>query len=289
MKTPQGHREPAAWIRYIVERFCATSPDNSLHNAAGEKAWGAPLVGFSRGDDPLYRRFKEEIGPFYWTPLEIFQQTFPGRVVSADRLTVISYVLPQTAATKADQRQETAYPAERWCRSRFYGEAFNVRLREHLVDTLHRAGIAAVAPDRSPLFDYRMSERFGLSSNWSERHAAFVSGLGTFGLSDGLITPLGMAIRCGSVVAELALPPTPRPYGDDHQAWCLHYARGTCRACVGRCPVGAIDAAGHDKGECHAYIREVTARYASDRFGIAATPCGLCQVAIPCESRNPLR
>jgi len=32
-----------------------------------------------------------------------------------------------------------------------------------------------------------------LQSNWSERHVAFIAGLGTFGLSRSLITPLGTA------------------------------------------------------------------------------------------------
>ena len=45
----------------------------------------------------------------------------------------------------------------------------------------------------------KMSEKYGMASCWSERHAAFVSGLGTFGLCDGLITPVGKAMRCGSV------------------------------------------------------------------------------------------
>jgi epoxyqueuosine reductase QueG len=288
MESTKRENETSAWVRRTIRDFCATSPDNSLHGDGGEKAWGEPLVGFSRGEDPLYRQFKKDIGSFLWTPEEIFNLTFPERQAAAEQLTVVSYVLPQTEATRADQRRETDVPSERWSRSRFYGEAFNVRLREHLVDTLGRAGIEAVAPDRSPLFAYRQSERFGLASNWSERHAAFVAGLGTFGLSDGLITPLGKAVRCGSVVARLRLPPTFRSY-DNHQAWCLYHARGTCRACARRCPVGAITAAGHDKAKCYDYIRAVTAPHSRERFGIDATPCGLCQVAIPCESQNPMK
>ena len=36
-----------------------------------------------------------------------------------------------------------------------------------------------------------------------ETHAAHAAGLGTFGLCDGLITPIGKAIRVGSVVAKM--------------------------------------------------------------------------------------
>ncbi len=278
--------QDTAWVTGIVREFWASSPENALDGAGGEKAWGEPRLGFARGDDPYFETFKKAIGPFLWTPKEAFALAFPEAPLPAARLTVISYLLPQTPETLADQRRASLYPAARWARSRFFGESFNRSLRLHLAHTLVEAGIPAVAPERLPGFDYRRSRRFGLASNWSERHAAFVAGLGTFGLSDGLITEAGKAVRFGSVVAALDLPPTSRPY-PDHQAWCLWYARGTCGACIGRCPAGAITAEGHDKEKCFAYIREVAAPYATAHFGTGDTPCGLCQVAIPCEGRIP--
>lgn len=280
------HPDRAAWLKQIIVDFCAASKDNTLGSASGEPAWEAPLVGFSRGDDPLYAAFKRDIGPFYWTPLEAFRLEHASCAAAAGDLCVISYVLPQTAATRADQRRETLYPAERWARSRHYGEQFNDRLRRHLVATLEKAGIEAAAPGCSPHFDYRQSERFGLASNWSERHTAYTCGLGTFGLSDGLITERGKAMRCGSVVAKIDLPPTPRPYPDRH-SWCLYYAQGTCQVCARRCPADAISGEGHDKEACFRYIREVTSPHARQNYGIDATPCGLCQVGIPCEAGNP--
>jgi epoxyqueuosine reductase QueG len=51
-----------------------------------------------------------------------------------------------------------------------------------------------------PEWSRRPSEKYVFSSNWSERHAAYTAGLGTFGLCDGLITPLGKAMRVGEGV-----------------------------------------------------------------------------------------
>jgi len=51
-----------------------------------------------------------------------------------------------------------------------------------------------------------------------------------------LITPKGKAVRVGSVVARLQIPPTARPYTDRH-AYCLFFTAGTCRKCIERCPV----------------------------------------------------
>ena len=277
----------AAWVEKLVHDFWATSAENTLANESGEKAWDEPLVGYAAAGHPLFRQFAVDLAPFYWTPEQAFLLAFPDLPVRAEELSIISWILPQTAATRADQSLETELPAERWARSRDHGERFNCALRLHMAATLTAVGYPAVAPERLPDFDYRRSERFGLASNWSERHTAHVAGLGTFGLSDGLITVRGKAVRIGSVIARIDLPVTPHPY-DNHQAWCLWYAEGSCGVCMRRCPAAAISAQGHDKDKCLDYIRQVTAPYAQETFGTKATPCGLCQVRIPCEAQRPL-
>jgi ferredoxin len=275
-------------VESIIREFWASAPSNSLHLETGEKAWAMPHVAIARGDDPLFLRHKELIGPFLWTPEEAYVLAFPHDPAPAGELRVISYVLPQTLETRSDQRLEKTMPSERWARSRFHGEAFNGDLRLHLADTLTLAGHPSLAPERLPEFGHQQSERFGLASTWSERHAAFVAGLGTFGLSDALITRWGKAVRFGSVVSRINLPVSKRDYGDDHQAWCLWYAKGTCGACAKRCPADAITTSkGHDKQICLSYIRETTAPYSTRTYGTGATPCGLCQVKIPCESQAP--
>jgi len=280
------YEDLAPWVTSVVEAFVEKSPANTLNLDPAEKAWDKPLVGFARGDDPLFRQIRDDIGPFYWTPAQIFRLSHPSIPFQPEELSVVSYILPQTAATCSDQRKETDYPAPRWAFSRHYGELFNCELRQHLVAQLTDAGFPAVAPERSPLFDYRQSDKVGIASNWSERHTAFVAGLGTFGLSDGLITSLGKAVRIGSVVEKIPLTPTVRPY-QTHHDYCLWFAKGTCGACIKRCPTAAIDDNGHDKTRCHAYIRGKTAPYVQQRFQIQATPCGLCQVKIPCENSIP--
>jgi epoxyqueuosine reductase len=278
--------DAATWLEETIARFVSESPDNSVRNEAKERAWDEPLVGFSRGDDPLYREFKEHIGPFYWTPLEAFLQVFPEAAVRAAELTVISWILPQTEATKVAQRRKDRYPSEEWVRSYVYGEEFNVKLRRHVVATLGGAGVQSVAPMFTPSWRREISPRYGFASTWSERHAAYAAGLGTFGLCDGLITPRGKAMRCGSVVARLDIPPTPRPYEDRH-AYCLFFSEGTCGLCIGRCPAGAISESGHDKERCKAYTRGEVLDHLKARYGLDAYPCGLCQAGVPCESKIP--
>ncbi len=275
----------AAWIKDVIETFIHDSPENNLGDGTGEKAFATPLIGYSSGADPLYEAYKEHVGPFFMTPRELFVLTFGNPKVQNEDLTVISYILPQTEATKRDNRQENFNPSERWARARIFGEAVNVRLREHLVAALTKAGHRAVAPLLAPQFSTRISPKYGLSSTWSERHAAYAAGLGTFGLCDGLITPVGKAMRVGSVVTDVRIPPTVRPYSD-HHAYCLFFSRGTCKKCIERCPVGAISEAGKDKMLCATHVRRtrahVKATYGFDGYG-----CGLCQTGVPCESGVP--
>ncbi len=279
-------KDPAKWVESIIKDFINRSPENTLKNPANEKAWADPLVGFSRGDDPIYQSYKEHVGPFHWTPLELFNLIFPQSKVGADQLTIISWILPQTEQTKADLRKETVYPSESWARARIFGEETNVKLRKHVVATLEASGIEAIAPMLAPQWAMKMSDRFGFASTWSERHAAHASGLGTFGLTDGLITPRGQAMRLGSVIARIQIPPTPRPY-KDHHAYCLFYSRGTCGKCIKRCPADAVTKSGHDKLKCKAYL-DMTRTYVTSHFGFEGYGCGFCQSGVPCESKIPV-
>ena len=279
--------DPAAWIGDCIREYAA-SGENELHLGGGrEPAWDEPLVGFSRGSDPLYQRFKEDIGPFCLDAAGDLRGDLSrcsGRTGRVDRDQL------DPAADRADQtrqQQGDGLPAERWAHSRKEGEDFNVNLRNHVVAVLREAGYEAVAPMLSPLWKWEKSDRYGFASSWSERHAAYAAGLGTFGLCDGLITPRGKAMRCGSVVARIAVPPSQRPY-DDHHAYCLFYFDGSCGKCIKRCPADAISREGHDKEKCRRYLHDVTEQYSRSRFGVDTHPCGLCQTGVPCEAKIPV-
>jgi epoxyqueuosine reductase QueG len=277
--------DATTWIEKVIEQFVSEDPENSLRNEKNERAWAEPLVGFSNGSDPLYQFYKKDIGEFYLSPLEMFSKAFPKISVMADQLTVVSWILPHTEATKNEHRKESKFPTERWARARMFGEDFNDALRRHVVATLMAEGFEALAPTLSPLWGTRVSGKYLITSNWSERHAAYAAGLGTFGLCDGLITPKGKAMRCGSIIGRIYIQPSERPY-NDHHAYCLFYSKGTCGKCIDRCPVGAISKAGHDKMKCREYVDSMW-NYVRTHYGFKGYGCGLCQTGVPCESGIP--
>jgi len=276
----------ALWIETLISNHVAESPDNNLGLPGNEKVFDQPLVGFSSGADPLYDEYKNHIGSFYFTPLELFRQTFPEKAAAKNDLTVISWILPSTAKTRQEQASRTKHPSKRWVHTRAMGENFNNSVRNHLLAHLAAKNIPSLAPMLSPHWSRSDQGPYAPCSNWSERHAAYAAGLGTFGLCDGLITPVGKAVRVGSAIAQITIPPSPRPY-TDHHAYCLHYSCNTCRKCISRCPVGALSEQGHNKKRCMRYTEHTMNKYIQKEFELDDYACGLCQAGVPCIAEIP--
>ncbi len=267
-----------------IVNYVLKSPQNSLHVVEGLPAWDAPIIGIAAGDDKIFVDYKKHVGPHHWGPAEAFRDQFSSWKGTAADLSIIVWVLPQTGRTRSENGRARRFPAESWIRSRIFGEQMNDCLRRDFTDWLGSCGIRAFAPVQSSRW-----KRFGWeTSSWSERHAAYAAGLGTFGLCDGLITTRGKAVRIGSVIAEISLEPDKRPYRDHHE-YCLYFRDGSCGACIDRCPAGAISRKGHDKALCNAYCHNVIEEYSMREFNLPGYGCGLCQTGVPCEAGIPGR
>lgn len=268
------------WIKNHMSKL----ENNNMKELPGF-AFGEPLVGFSRGDDPLYAFYKNHIDPdFYRLPCE-WLEAVHGHAFDPANISVISWFLPQTTDTKEKSRAVNDCPPLEWTMVRVHGEDCNRRLAKSLEQHLTALGYEAVAPMSSDQFSWGDNEKFVKISNWSERHTAFISGLGTFGLCDGLISAKGKAGRYGSVIVNLPLEPSKRNY-TEYNEYCM--AKNGCTACMKRCPAGAITEKGHDKRKCMAYhadqIKTIDhERYRYDGYAV----CGLCQTGVPCESGIP--
>jgi len=269
----------------MLAELLAGDEKASLDDGSGTMFDGVS-VAVAAADDAWFGRFKEIIGPFYWTPQEALSLAAPGAVARS----VICWTLPISSAARLANRREKQFPARPWAYVRTFGEHLNTRLRHGLEMRLRLLGLAAVAPAVLPENTVAEHPGTGLSSCWSERHTAFVAGLGTFGLSGGLITRRGIAHRLGSVVTDAELPPTARAYGDDPFAWCLGITQGKCSACISRCPVESIGTttAARNKLACKHHYYDTIRTQRAEVFGWEGTyGCGLCQAGVPCEDRIP--
>lgn len=240
--------------------------DSSLSNRADEigleRIFDIPLVGIADAKDKLFCELKKPdvVGEHYLLPGE----WLPGTK------SVLSYFLPFSEDVRRANRIGEL-PAIEWLYGRIEGEAFNHELLRFIVDLLKRIGYEAAAPAIDSRFQV-VEKR----SNWSERHTAYIAGLGTFGLSKSMITKKGCAGRFGSVVTSVELPPSPREYKG------IYDNCNMCGACISRCPSGAIKKEGKDVFVCSHYLdTQIMPRF-SPRYG-----CGKCQTAVPCEFGIP--
>lgn len=281
--------EVLEWVTHMVRH----SSRGRLPGEPARRLFGDPLLGVALASDPLFGSLREIIGPFHQLPAQILQEAFSGEDSVQKKAFVLCYALPIAEPTRIANRKERRFPHRDWMLTKIHGEGFNEWLRAGLVRWILGKGYRAVAPVLHPSYLQFPLLNGDITSNWSERHACFVAGLGTFGLSRGLITQAGVAVRLGTVVTDLPLKPTVRNYSSPH-AHCLFLARGECGLCMDRCPAGAITPQGQDKQKCQAYqIASLKRKGRSLGLGRQVTglhlSCGLCQTGVPCEARNPGR
>lgn len=269
----------------MASYFVENSEDNIItkqialsETVVAMKMFEAPIFAFGAADDENFRLLKDPsaIGEHFLLPKEWLPLS----------KTVISFFLPFTEAVKKGNRRDMSWPSEEWLHGRIEGQAFLNKLCRHLKSELKNAGHNSLVPSLDERFwakaglknadQYSDNNALSFTSNWSERHVAFVCGLGTFGLSKGLITKKGIAGRFGSIITELYLSPDTREY----ETICQYCSM--CGACVKNCPVNAISI---DRGKNHMICSDFldkTAEKYKPRYG-----CGKCQIRVPCESSIP--
>lgn len=279
------------WFVETIREKVASHPLNAMqYGLAGERIFEDPLVGFARGDDPIFEDYKKIIGPHHFTPYEIMAWQAERNGVlppPASELSVISYILPHNEKAKKDNAARKDMASERWAQSKYFGEAFSIAMVNEIGTYLMGRGILAITPELAPHFRKNRFGSVGLASSWSQRHVAYAAGLGTFGLNCLLITEKGAAHRCGSFVVNLKLQPN-RVRPDDIHAYCLQFNGVKCMKCARKCPAGAIGESDKDKEAC--YRNETRSyQYHKKNYNVPIYVCGLCCTGVPCESRIPVK
>ena len=240
-----------------ITDFIQNNSQNFVRELDQMQIYNTPLIAVADASDPLWQQLKKPaiVGPDHLMPSEWL----------SDAKSVISYFLPFTESVRVSNR-EKGTPSAQWLYGRYEGELFNNTLRSFIIDEVENFGGKAIAP--------ALDERYTIKnrvSNWSERHAAFIAGLGTFSWSHALITPLGTAGRVGSVISDLELEPTVRPY-EKIDEYC-----NKCGDCIKRCPAQAITENHMDKERCSNFLDKILKRN-HPRYG-----CGKCQTHVSCE------
>lgn len=265
-------------LQQLTETFLEEHPGNIVSESVaiepeviGTRLYDTPYICVADSNDPLFMQLKEQaIGPHFMLPGEWLE----------DAKSVISIFLPATEQVRSSNAKDMDWPSSAWLHARIEGQNMIAQMGSYLRDCIEQSGFHCVLP----FSDERMMVREGAplspggeivyTSNWSERHIAYVCGHGTFGLSKGLITHNGVAGRFISLITNAPLPVTKRDYTEVYEFCSM------CGACAKNCPAGAISLEkGKDHTICNAYLSQTKTKYAP-RYG-----CGKCQVHVPCESK----
>ena len=267
-----------AFLKDCVAAFRETQGNTVDIPGIGEVVlFDEPLIGFASADDDLFEQYRrpEIIGENFYAP----GQWLP----SAE--TVAAFFLPFSETVRASNRADKWEPSLEWLYARIEGQTFINRYMDALRSRIEERGAEVCVPGRDERFGSRReaTEENGLAdfhvdSRWSERHAAYACGLGTFGLSRGLITKKGTAGRFASLIVSEKWEADKREYTGVYD-YCIR-----CGACARNCPAGAISPeAGKNNILCDTYATKLKEKFAP-RYG-----CGKCQVGVPCEHRAPGR
>ncbi len=246
-------------IKDIIEAYCANFAETS------PIGWDRPLVGYARADDPLFARLKEIVRPTHELPQDFL----------AGAKMVISYFLPFQDDV-AESNREGRYSSRLWGIAYIETNRLINEMNKYLKEELTGMGYRAAYVPATHNFDTET-----LMSDWSHRSAAYIAGLGTFGLNHMLITESGCCGRVGSLVTGLEVEPT-RRYSRE---LCLYRAAGSCGRCVERCVNEALYFEGLDRHRCYEMLLENGERL-SDLESLADV-CGKCLVDVPCSRRIP--
>lgn len=267
------------WLQKAAADYIEQSNENRIGHTDGLsgdidsfRIFDDPIFAIGSAADDLFTRLKQ--------PAVIGEHVLLPKDWLPSARTVVSYFLPFSEAVKRGNSRDMSWPSAEWLYARIEGQQLLDKLGLFMQKLLTDAGFDSVIPSLDDRFWSNSGDpelKGAFTSNWSERHAAYICGLGTFGLSKGLITAKGIAGRFGSIVTALSLPPDQRDYREIYE-YC-----NLCGQCINNCPVQAITIEdGKNHVPCKMFLNKTKER-CDPRYG-----CGKCQVHVPCESGIPI-
>lgn len=231
---------------------------NEVLESGKDEFFREPLVGFASADDPLFSQVSEIVGPEHIQPKDILPEA----------KTVVAFFLP-FSENVVDSNRKSIEVSSEWAQSYLEANALINKISEKVVRMLAARGITGGTIKATHTYNEKT-----LTTAWSHRSAAFIAGLGRFGVNRMLITPMGCAGRYGSVIISEEIAPDHRP----EEEFCTYLKNGHCQLCVKTCPTKALTVDGFDKHKCYGHLLEVSKGFAA--LGLCDV-CGKCVVG-PC-------
>ncbi|MDR1204496.1 MAG: epoxyqueuosine reductase, partial [Peptococcaceae bacterium] len=205
-----------------------------------------PLLAYGSASDDGFKKLKEPgvVGAHHMLPSDWIP----------DAKTVISIFMPFSDRVIQSNIKDPVIPSMEWRYARIDGQQHLLSTGALVRDALTASGHQAVMPQADDRYWAKVRDdgdrsRPLYSSNWSERHVAFVTGLGTFGLMTNIISKAGSCGRLISVVTDWETAPDEKDYAGMYD-YC-----SKCKVCFLSCPGEAFGEDGKKSiMKCQAFI-----------------------------------
>lgn len=227
--------------------------------------WKEPILGFADVYDPMFNILKEVAFKEHIGPTEIL----------GNAKTVVAYFLPfEEWISKSNINDKLS--SKEWAKAYIETNTLISEINDNLIIWFKKKGYDAAKLPLEKNMDYKE-----LKSIWSNRHVAYIAGVGKFGLNNMLITQKGCCGRLGNIVASIKIEATKR----SEQENCLYKHDKSCAICADRCINEALFIDKFDRFKCFSMCQENEKFYSE--IGKAQI-CGKCLVGLPCSSKNPV-
>ncbi len=252
-------------IDSALTTLVSSSIRETVQSAETETQYREPLVAYS-SDVEQFAALKRHVHPSHLLPAELL----PGARA------VVSFFIPFAREVVDANRDVGSDVAREWVVAYVETNALIDRISGRLIALLGDRGVRAAAEPATHNFDTTT-----LTSRWSHKSAAVITGLGTLGLHHMLITDAGCAGRLGSLVVDADLPNTVAGTSER----CLYHYDGSCLECVLACPTVALDESDvMDKQACWEQCQQTARLWTA--LGRAEV-CGKCATG-PCALESPV-
>ena len=137
-------------LKEYLEHLFITSELNRLPKKfGGYKIFSSPLIGVAKGDDPIFFKFKEVVGPEHYTPLEMWNLNIKKKVISS-KLRVMSIIFPfsqkiREESLKPIKLKRILIPSEHYSIARNYANEFITVAMENIIEFIGKEGFNGVA------------------------------------------------------------------------------------------------------------------------------------------------
>lgn len=226
--------------------------------------WRKPVIGFVDANDSRINKLKDIVSKDHLLPNDILPNA----------KSIICFFIPFTEQIGKSNIQNKLSSKE-WALTYIRTNTLISKVSNEIEVLLNSSGYTVGKIPATHNFDYKT-----LISNWSHRHLAYLSGIGTFGINNMLITDMGCCGRLGSIVTNYPFAKTT----NRNKEKCLNKLNGSCGLCIGKCVNNAFNDSKYDRFACY----DMCLKNAEHHKNIGyADVCGKCLVGLPCSFKDP--